>query len=115
MGNVSEHLFAHSPKNICISSLVLYELQVGIAKSNNPKKREIQLLELLEQVNVLKFSQKEAKAAALIRADLEKKGKSIGPIDTLIAGSAKAHNCILVTHNTHEFERVNGLVLEDWF
>jgi len=114
MGEVEENLFAHSPQDIFISSLVIYELQVGIAKSNNPQKREKQLAILLEQVTVLKFGEAEAKASALIRADLEKKGTPIGPIDILIAGSAKAHKLTLVTHNTKEFTRVEGLALEDW-
>jgi len=115
MGEVEENLFAHSPKNIFIPSIVIYELQVGIAKSNNPQKREKQLATLLEQVNVIEFGEREAKASALIRADLEKKGTPIGPIDILIAGSAKAHNLTLVTHNTKEFMRVEGLALKDWF
>jgi tRNA(fMet)-specific endonuclease VapC len=115
MGKVEENLFAHSPKDIFISSLVIYELQVGIAKSSSPQKREQQLTILLEQINVIDFGEKESKASALIRADLEKKGTPIGPMDILIAGSAKAHNLTLVTHNTKEFMRVKGLVLEDWF
>ena len=114
-GEVEENLFAYSPKDIFIPSIVIYELQVGIAKSNNPQKREKQLATLLEQVNVIEFGEREAKASALIRADLEKKGTPIGPIDILIAGSAKAHNLTLVTHNTKEFMRVEGLALKDWF
>jgi len=115
MGEVKENLFSHSPKDIFIPSIVIYELQVGIAKSNNPQKREKQLATLLEQVNIIEFGEREAKASALIRADLEKKGTSIGPMDILIAGSAKAHNLTLVTRNTREFMRVEGLGLEDWF
>jgi tRNA(fMet)-specific endonuclease VapC len=115
MGEVEENLFSYSPKNIFIPSIVIYELQVGIAKSNNPQKREKQLATLLEQINVIEFGEREAKASALIRADLEKKGTPIGPIDILIAGSAKAHNLTLVTHNTKEFMRVEGLDLKDWF
>jgi tRNA(fMet)-specific endonuclease VapC len=115
MGKVEENLFSHSPRDIFIPSLVIYELQVGIAKSNNPQKREKQLATLLEQVNVIPFEEREAKASALIRADLEKKGTPIGPLDILIAGSAKAHNLTLVTHNTREFMRVEGLALQDWF
>ena len=115
MGEVEENLFAYSPKDIFIPSIVIYELQVGIAKSNNPQKREKQLATLLEQVNVIEFGEREAKASALIRADLEKKGTPIGPMDVLIAGSAKAHNLTLVTHNTKEFMRVEGLALKDWF
>ena len=115
MGKVEHNLFSYSPRDIFIPSIVLYELQVGIAKSNNPKKREEQLSILLEQVNVIAFSEKEAKVSALIRANLEKKGTPIGPLDILIAGMAKANKCILVTHNTNEFKRVEGLELEDWF
>jgi len=115
IGEVEENLFIHSPKDIFIPSIVIYELQVGIAKSNNPQKREKQLETLLEQVNITPFGEREAKASALIRADLEKKGIPIGPIDVLIAGSAKAHNLTLVTHNTKEFMRVDGLALKDWF
>ena len=115
MGEVEENLFSYSPKNIFIPSIVIYELQVGIAKSNNPQKREKQLATLLEQINVIEFGEREAKASALIRADLEKKGTPIGPMDILIAGSAKAHNLTLVTHNTKEFMRVEGLDLKDWF
>ncbi len=115
MGEVEKNLFAHSPRDIFIPSLVIYELQVGIAKSNNPQKREEQLATLLAQVTVLEFGEREAKASALIRADLEQRGTPIGPIDILIAGSAKAHNLTLVTHNTKEFMRVEGLALKDWF
>lgn len=115
IGEVENNLFARSPRDIFISSLVLYELQVGISKSNNPQKREKQLSILLEQVNVIDFAEREAKASAKIRANLEKKGTPIGPIDILIAGCAVAHNLTLVTHNTKEFMRVDDLRLEDWF
>ena len=115
MGEVGENLFTHLPKDIFIPSIVIYELQVGIAKSNNPQKREQQLATLLEQVNIIEFGEREAKTSALIRADLEKKGTPIGPIDILIAGCAKAHNLTLVTHNTKEFMRVEELALKNWF
>ena len=115
MGEVEENLFTHSPKDIYISSIVVYELQVGIAKSNNPKKREKQLSTLLEQTNIIEFGEQEAKVSALIRADLEMKGTPIGAMDILIAGCAKAHNLTLVTHNTKEFMRVDRLSLDDWF
>lgn len=115
MGEVEEKLFSYSPKDIFIPSIVIYELQVGIAKSNNPRKREKQLSTLLEQVNIIEFGEKEARVSALIRADLEKKGTVIGAMDILIAGCAKAHNLTLITHNTKEFMRVEGLSLSDWF
>ncbi len=115
MGNVAQILFSKSPKDISIPSIALYELKVGIAKSTKPEKRTEQLASLTKQIKNFTFGPKEADIAAMIRADLEKKGTPIGPYDTLIAGTALSANATLVTHNTKEFKRVNGLSLEDWF
>ncbi|MEK9845690.1 PIN domain-containing protein, partial [Thalassospira sp.] len=49
-----------------------------------------------------------------IRSTLEREGKVIGPYDMMIAGHARSHGLILVTNNTREFERVDGLRLENW-
>jgi len=114
LGNVAKNLLEHSPKEIAIPSIVVYELQVGIAKSTSPQKREKQLQTLLSQVEIIDFTCKEAKASAKIRADLESKGEPISPIDTLIAGYAIAHNYTLVTNNTKEFKKVEKIKLENW-
>ena len=50
----------------------------------------------------------------LIRAELEKDGKPIGPLDMLIAAHAKSLNIKLVTNNVKEFERIKGLKIENW-
>lgn len=115
MGNVAETLLSKSPKDISIPSIALYELEVGIAKSNSPKKRKKQLESLTSRIAILPFASKEAEVAAMIRAELENTGTPIGPYDTLIAGIALSSNATLVTHNTQEFSRVEGLSLEDWF
>ena len=115
VGNVAEMLFSKSPKDIAISTITLYELEVGIAKSNNSRKRKKQLESLASRINILPFTSKEAEASAKIRADLENQGMPIGPLDNLIAGTAFCVNYILVTHNTKEFCRVEGLTIEDWF
>ena len=115
MGQVAENLFLHSPKEIFIPSIVVYELEVGIAKSNNPEKRREQLNLLLDQIKIIDFGKKEAKESTIIRAILEKLGTPIGPMDTLIAGCAKANNLTLITRNTKEFTRVEGLRVENWF
>jgi tRNA(fMet)-specific endonuclease VapC len=62
----------------------------------------------------LPFDDHAADAYARIRADPEQQGRRIGPDDLLIAAIALAHDLTLVTHNTREFSRVNGLQLEDW-
>ena len=115
MGNIAETLLAKSPKDISIPSIALYELEVGIAKSNSPKKRKKQLESLISRITVSPFASKEAEVAAMIRTELENNGTPIGPYDNLIAGIALSLNAILVTHNTKEFSRVEGLNLEDWF
>ncbi len=115
MGKVADNLLAKSPKDIAIPSIALFELEVGIAKSSNPKKRKQQLDSLISLIMTLPFGSKEAKSAAKIRADLEKVGRPIGPYDTLIAGIALSAHHILVTHNTKEFSRIKKLKIEDWF
>lgn len=114
-GNVAKEILARPPSAIGIPSIVLYELEVGIAKSTSPRKRLRQLEELTSVVQTLPFGIAEARASAAIRSSLEKKGTPIGPYDVLIAGTAKACNATLVTRNTREFKRVRGLALENWY
>ena len=104
-----------SPADIAIPSVVLYELEVGIAQSNQPSKRRAQLDALLAAVTILPFDTAAAKQAAEVSSSLRKSGTVIGPMDTLIAGIALAHGATLVTHNIGEFRRVRGLKLEDWY
>lgn len=114
-GRVAEALFGRSPRDIGLPTVVIYELQVGIAKSLAPEKRIGQLADLTSVVQVLPFHQREASAAANIRAILEKRGTPIGPYDTLIAGTALAHGATLVSRNISEFGRVDNLQVEDWY
>lgn len=115
MGNVSHRLLREPPQGIGIPSIVLFELEVGIAKSSSPKKRTEQLKELASVVSVFPFGTDEARSSALVRARLESEGIPIGPYDILIAGTALAHKATLVTHNTQEFNRIKGLSIEDWY
>jgi len=115
LGNVAENLYATAPSEIAVPSVVIHELEVGVLKSDNPKKRRQQLYTLLAYVKVLPLGEAEARAAAGVRVDLEAQGLGIGPFDTLIAGTALHHGATLVTHNTREFGRVDGLELENWY
>lgn len=115
LGNVPGKLLKVSPKEIGIPAIVLYELEVGIAKSTSPRKRQTQLQELCSLVNTLPFEESAARQAAFVRASLEKKGVPIGPYDVLIAGTALSTQSILVTSNTSEFSRVPKLKLENWY
>jgi tRNA(fMet)-specific endonuclease VapC len=115
LGDVARNLLSKSPKDIGVPAIVLYELEVGIKKSKSPQKRIRQLSDLMSVVNVLPFGKTEAKAAAQIRAQLEKKGTPIGPYDILIAGTALGNQATLVTHNLKEFNRIKNLNVIDWF
>ncbi len=114
-GQVAQSMAAVPPQDIAISTIVLFELQVGIAKSNAPTKRTQQLQQLLSRVNLVPFDQDAALAAAMIRAQLEQQGTPIGPIDVLIAGVAVSLQATIVTHNVGEFSRISGLSIVDWY
>jgi tRNA(fMet)-specific endonuclease VapC len=115
LGRVGENLLAAQPRDVAIPAVVLYELEVGLAKSTSPAKRRRQLAALLATVSVLPLAAAEAAAAARVRATLEVAGTPISIIDTLIAGTALAHRATLVTHNVAEFGRVEGLHVVDWY
>jgi len=114
IGNVAASILAQSPQDIAIPVISLYELEVGIAKSTSPAKRKKQLNTFASQVNIFQFGPKEARVAAGIRAELEKRGTPIGPYDILIAGTAVSTNSILITNNKKEFARVDRLRIDNW-
>lgn len=115
MGRVADRLLATPPGGIALPAIVLYELEVGLAKAPAASRRREQLAEMVRLMEVLPFGVGEAKIAARLRADLEQRGTPVGPLDTLIAATAMSHGATLVTHNLDEFGRVEGLMLEDWF
>jgi len=91
------------------------ELQYGVARANNSQRLKISLDGFLSSpVEILPFTPADAERAAQIRADLAKRGLTIGPFDVLIAAQALERNLTLVTNNTREFSRVSGLKFEDW-
>jgi tRNA(fMet)-specific endonuclease VapC len=115
VGKVKDRLLSIPPSEIAVPTIVLFEMELGIAKSSSPRKRTGQLKDFTSLVTLIPFGAAEAKAAAQIRAKLEKKGIPIGPYDVLIAACAKANDLILVTHNLKEFKRIEGLRCEDWY
>ena len=98
-----------------ISSITLADLEFGVQASANIERNTIALLKFLAIVDVLPFENKAAAEYGKIRTDLKKKGTPIGTMDMLIAAHGRAENLTVVTHNTREFERVEALLLDDWF
>lgn len=111
---VLERFRQHSPQDVAISTITLFELQYGIEKSQYRQRSEGALAKFLLPLNLIDLDRSSALASAAIRAQLEKIGMPIGPYDLLIAGLARSRDLILVTNNTNEFERIVGLHLENW-
>ena len=100
---------------IATSSVVLFELWYGVAKSQRPKVNTERVATFLAgPLEILDFSAEDAEHAGRIRAALELAGKLIGAYDLLIAGQAIRNRATLVTANSSEFARVRGLRLQDW-
>ena len=100
--------------DICISSVTYAELVHGVEKSKAVEKNRVALALLFANIEIMNFDSLAAESYGKIRADLEKAGTPIGPLDTMIAGHAKALGYTVVTNNIKEFERVKGLKLENW-
>ena len=100
---------------LAISSVVLFELWYGVAKSGRIQENTERLRILLSgDLDVLDFDDEDAQTAGRIRADLEKDGTPIGAYDLLIASQALRRGLTVVTANTGEFSRVAGLSWQDW-
>ena len=86
----------------------------GALVSARPVENRAEVDQLLSRLAVLNFDRAAAEHAADIRAQLRKKGKSIGAYDALIAGHARSLGLELVTANLREFARVPGLRITAW-
>jgi tRNA(fMet)-specific endonuclease VapC len=99
--------------NVLTSIVVVAELRYGAKKKASPR-----LLAQLEAVlDVLEIAPLDAPADQVygeIRVQLERAGRPIGGNDLLIAAQALALECVVVTDSQREFERVEGLIVENW-
>ena len=111
---VIKKFLTHDPEEICISAITYAELMHGVEKSMAVEKNRVAMSLFLSPITILQFDERAAEEYGRIKAELEKKGTPIGPMDTLIAGHARSSGLILVTNNTREFSRVVGLAVEDW-
>ena len=102
------------PGDVAISAISLAELEYGVHKSANPAKNAQLLIEACAPLEILPFDNNACATYGIVRCELESKGSSIGPLDTLIAAHALSVDAILVTNNMREFKRIKGLQLENW-
>jgi len=124
--NICSYIIRNKPQNIkeklksvekdhtiALSTVVVSELIYGAKKKKSEKLFDL-VLSFIENFQIMDFDKNSALAYATIRVELETTGNIIGSNDLFIAAHAKGSDAILVTNNTKEFERVEGLRLENW-
>jgi tRNA(fMet)-specific endonuclease VapC len=102
------------PGSVVLCWVVVAELLYGAWRSSNPPTTRTKVLAFTSQFKSLPFDDVAAEAYGQLRAHLAAGGQLIGPYDLQIASIGLASGLIVVTHNTKEFSRVPGLVIEDW-
>ncbi|MDO9204838.1 type II toxin-antitoxin system VapC family toxin [Methylotenera sp.] len=112
--NARRHLAQHCPADIALCSVVKAELLFGALRSEQKENNLHLLQKLFAPLQSFDFDDVAAEHYAQIRADLTAQGSLIGANDLMIAAIARANQVTLITHNTGEFSRVQGLLLEDW-
>jgi tRNA(fMet)-specific endonuclease VapC len=100
--------------SVGVSAISLAELQYGVARSSDPARNTIALAHFCAPLEICPFEHDAASVYRGVRAELERAGTPIGPLDTLIAAHALALNVTLITKNEREFDRVTGLRVENW-
>ena len=100
---------------VCVSTVAVHELWYGVAKSERRDYNTERVQAFLSgPIRLLPFDEADARAAGEVRALLEQERRPIGAYDSLLAGQAVRRGITLVTANVREFERVDGLMWEDW-
>jgi tRNA(fMet)-specific endonuclease VapC len=112
-GDITRHIRDVGEANVCTSIIVAAELRYGATKKQSTR-LSLQLEAVLSALEVVPLEAPVDAVYGQIRAQLEQAGQPIGGNDLLIAAHALALECTVVTDNQREFERVDGLVVENW-
>lgn len=112
--SIKSHFEKIPAQSILIPDIVMAEIEYGAKKTVDYNKTIQHYNQFTDIFLKEPFDYKCAKAYGIIRSTLEKQGTPIGANDMLIAATVLANKGILVTHNTKEFSRINGLLIEDW-
>jgi len=112
--NSLKKLLECTDHEVAISSMVDYEFRIGLNILTPGTKQHTAGLRLLERLRVYQFDSSAARTSALIQSNLRKRGRTIGLMDSLIAGHCLSLGKVLVTSNVREFQRVDGLSYVNW-
>lgn len=114
-GKTQEHLRRVSPANVAVSTITIMEVKYGFELNPSAKRRfSVSFQSLISVAKIIPFNAAAAEVAASIREYLKLQGTPIGGWDLLIGATALVNECILVTSNMREFERIEGLIVDDW-
>lgn len=110
---VARRVVAAPMASLCISVITECELLFGLAKRSDAKRLHIAVRQFLLRVDVLQCDSPIAERYGALRAEMERKGKTLAPLDLLIAAHALGVGAVLVTSD-RAFKQVSNLKLEDW-
>ena len=106
--------FNENAAYLAISSITLAELLHGAEKSSQPQRTFAVVEDFCSRLDILDYGAKAAQHYGQIRASLEQRGTPIGVNDLHIAAHARSEGLTLVSNNLRDFERVDGLLYENW-
>ena len=106
--------FNENASHLAISAVTLAELLHGAEKSSQPQRTLSVVEDFCSRLDVLDYGAKAAQHYGQIRSALERRGTPIGVNDLHIAAHARSEGLTLVSNNLREFERVEGLLYENW-
>ena len=112
--NVVKLFNKNKEKDLAISSITLAELEYGVYVNSSYEQNRKKLFKLIKLIEILPFDESAAMHYGIIRADLMRKKRNIGPFDMLIAAHAKSLKRILATNNERDFKLIDGLAIENW-
>ena len=113
--HLAERLLKTRPLELAIASITHLEIEYGLMINADAERKVGKALrEFCNSVEILAFDRDCADQAAAVRAALKRQGRPIGAFDLLICATALRNKYVMVTANTREFERIDGLIVEDW-
>jgi tRNA(fMet)-specific endonuclease VapC len=110
---VARHVVGMPIASLCMSAITAGELLYGLARRPDAVRLQAAVTELMRRVDVLQWDVSAAERYGMVRAELERTGRSLGSLDMLIAAHALAAGAVLVT-NDRAFSQVHLLHIEDW-
>lgn len=111
---IAARLARVAANDVALCAVVKAELFFGVARCRNPEAARAKMFEFMSEFVSFPFDDAAAETCGMLRTNLAAAGMPIGPYDLQIAAIALSRGLTLVTHNTREFARIDGLQWEDW-